>query len=41
MKFQESEILEFKKITSELKKGLISISAILNKHILLKNGVEA
>jgi|AntAceMinimDraft_15_1070371.scaffolds.fasta_scaffold101064_2 predicted AAA+ superfamily ATPase len=37
MKFQESEILEFKKSTSELKEGLISISAILNKYILLKN----
>jgi len=32
MKFEESETLELKKSTSELKEGLISISAILNKH---------
>ncbi len=31
MKFEESETVEFKKSTSELKEGIISISAILNK----------
>ena len=29
---EESETLEFKKSTSELKEGIISIAAILNKH---------
>ena len=29
---KESEKLEFKKTTSELKEGVISIAAILNKH---------
>ena len=29
---KESEILEFKKTTAELKEGVISIVAILNKH---------
>lgn len=28
----ESEILEFKKSTSELDKGIISLAAMLNKH---------
>lgn len=32
MKFKESEKLEFKKSTSELKEAVISIVAILNKH---------
>ncbi|MBM4157504.1 MAG: ATP-dependent DNA helicase [Ignavibacteria bacterium] len=32
MKLKESENIEFKKSTSELKESLISISAILNKH---------
>src|SRR3989339_1027709 len=32
MDWRESEILEFKKSTSELKEAVISISAILNKH---------
>ena len=32
MKFEESETLEFKKSTSELKEAVISIGAILNKH---------
>ena len=32
MKFKESETVEFKKSTSELKEAVISISAILNKH---------
>ena len=32
MKFEESETIEFKKSTSELKEGVKSISAILNKH---------
>lgn len=32
MKFKESENLELKKSTSELKEAIISISAILNKH---------
>ena len=32
MKFEESETLELKKSTSELKKGVISIASILNKH---------
>ena len=31
-KFRESEILEFKKSTSELKEAIISIVSILNKH---------
>ena len=31
-KLKESEILELKKSTSELKEGIISIAAILNKH---------
>jgi ATP-dependent DNA helicase RecG len=29
---KETEILEFKKTTAELKEGVISMSAILNKH---------
>lgn len=29
---KESEKLEFKKTTAELKEGIISITAILNKH---------
>ena len=32
MKLKESETLELKKSTSELKEAVISISAILNKH---------
>lgn len=32
MKFKESEILELKKSTAELKEAVISITAILNKH---------
>jgi len=32
IKIKESETLEFKKSTSELKEGIISIGAILNKH---------
>ncbi len=32
MKLKESETIEFKKSTSELKDGVISIAAILNKH---------
>jgi len=32
IKFKESETLEFKKSTSELKEAIISIVAILNKH---------
>jgi ATP-dependent DNA helicase RecG len=32
MKYKESETLELKKSTSELKEAAISISAILNKH---------
>ena len=32
MIYQESEILELKKSTSELKEGVISIVSILNKH---------
>ncbi len=32
MKFKESETLELKKSTSELKEGIISIASILNKH---------
>lgn len=32
MKFIESEIVEFKKSTSELKEAVISIASILNKH---------
>lgn len=32
MKFKESETLELKKTTSELKEAIISIAAILNKH---------
>jgi ATP-dependent DNA helicase RecG len=31
-KLKESEIVELKKSTSELKEGIISIAAILNKH---------
>ena len=31
-KFKETEILEFKKSTSEIKDGIKSIVAILNKH---------
>ncbi len=31
-RLQESETVELKKSTSELKEALISISAILNKH---------
>ena len=29
---KESETLEFKKTTGELKEGMVSIAAILNKH---------
>ena len=36
MKRRESETLEFKKSTSELKEGVISLSSMLNKH---QNGV--
>ena len=32
MKFKETETVELKKSTSELKETIISISAILNKH---------
>lgn len=32
MKFKESETVELKKSTSELKEGIISIASILNKH---------
>lgn len=32
MRYRESETIELKKSTSELKEALISISAILNKH---------
>ncbi len=32
MNKKESEILEFKKSTSELKEAIISIVSILNKH---------
>lgn len=32
MKFKESETVEFKKSTAELKEAVVSISAILNKH---------
>jgi ATP-dependent DNA helicase RecG len=32
MKFKETETIELKKSTSELKEGVISIAAILNKH---------
>ena len=32
MRFEESEILELKRSTSELKEALIFIAAILNKH---------
>ena len=32
MKLKESETIEFKKSTSELKKAIISICSILNKH---------
>ena len=32
MKFIESETLELKKSTSEIKEAVISISSILNKH---------
>jgi ATP-dependent DNA helicase RecG len=32
MQFEESEILELKRSTSELKEAIISIVAILNKH---------
>ena len=32
MKFRESETLELKRSTSELKEAVISIGAILNKH---------
>lgn len=31
-KFQEDEITEFKKSTSELKEAIISMVSILNKH---------
>ena len=30
--FLENEVIEFKKTTGELKEGIISIVAILNKH---------
>lgn len=30
--FLENEVIEFKKTTSELKEGIISIVSILNKH---------
>jgi len=32
MKFRESETLEFKKTTVQLKEAVISICAMLNKH---------
>lgn len=32
MIFKESEKIELKKSTSELKEGIISLAAILNKH---------
>ncbi len=32
MQFEESEILELKRSTSEMKEAIISIVAILNKH---------
>lgn len=32
MNLKESEILELKKSTSELKEAIIAISAMLNKH---------
>lgn len=32
IKFEESEYLELKKSTSELKEAIVSIVAILNKH---------
>src|SRR3990167_9205727 len=32
MKFTESEIVEFKSSTSELKEAIVSLSAMLNKH---------
>ncbi len=32
MKFTESEIVELKKSTSELKEAIVSLSAMLNKH---------
>lgn len=32
MKFKETETVEFKRSTSELKEAIISIAAILNKH---------
>ena len=31
---KENEIIEFKKTTAEVKEGLQSISAILNKHLV-------
>ena len=33
MKFKESEKLELKRSTSELKEAVVSIAAILNKHL--------
>ena len=32
MAYRESETVEFKKSTSELKSGVVSLAAILNKH---------
>jgi ATP-dependent DNA helicase RecG len=32
MKFKESETIEFKKSTAELKEAVIAIAAMLNKH---------
>ena len=32
MEKRESELIEFKKSTSELKQGVISLSSMLNKH---------
>ena len=32
MNKHETEIIEFKKSTSELKQGVISLSSMLNKH---------
>jgi ATP-dependent DNA helicase RecG len=32
MKFKESETIELKKSTSELKEAVVSIAAMLNKH---------
>ena len=32
METRESEVIEFKKTTSELKEGVISLTSMLNKH---------